>query len=327
MKVLLVSNQKLNAKGVGNPIIYKMTDSLSRAEGIEKATFAPFYKTFGFIRSLRKQATRYDIIHIHFGGMCALLTWIYLLGIRRPKLVTFHGTDIHAKSIRTARSYLKKAKIKLNQWASFICIALYNKSGFVAKEMIPYVPGWMRKRYADRFFVQRLGVDYESMQPEDSTKAIQALGLPFKKYALFSDWMNAHIKRRDIARAIINELNGDYTLLIMSGVPPTDVPHYISAASFLLLTSDEEGSPNIIRECLAMNKPVFSVDVGDAKEQLAGLANSCIISRNAKEAAQTIREHLAQPYTDNTRESRKAIICFDDLNQKMVSIYQEMLRK
>ncbi len=327
MKVLLVSNQKLNAQGVGNPIMYKMVDSLSRAEGVEQATFAPFYKTFSFIRSLRKQAVDHDIIHIHFGGMCALLTWTYLIGIRRPKLVTFHGTDIHAKSIRSTRNYLKKAKIKLNQWASFICIALYNKSGFVAKEMIPYVPGWMQKKFADKFFVQRLGVDYQSMKPEDPTKAIQTLGLPIKKYALFSDWMNAHIKRRDIARAIINELNGEYTLLIMSGVPPTDVPHYISAASFLLLTSDEEGSPNIIRECLAMNKRVFSVDVGDAKEQLEGLTNSCIISRNAKEAAQSIREHLAEPYTDNTRESRKAIICFDNLNEQIVRMYQEMLRK
>lgn len=327
MKVLLVSNQKYNTKGVGNPIMYKMTDSLSRAEGIEKATFAPFYKTFGFIHSLRKQAADHDIIHIHFGGMCALLTWIYLIGIRRPKLITFHGTDIHAKSIRSTRSFLKKVKIRLNQWASFICIALYDKCGFVAKEMIPYVPGWMQKRYADKFFVQRLGVDYQSMKPEDATEAIRTLDIPIRKYALFSDWMNADIKRRDIARAIVNEFNGDYTLLIMSGVPPTVVPHYISAASFLLLTSDEEGSPNIIRECLAMNKPVFSVDVGDAREQLAGLTNSCIISRNVKEAAQTIREHLAQPYTDNTRESRKAIICFDDLNQKMVLLYQEMLRK
>ncbi len=327
MKVLLVSNQKYNTKGVGNPIMYKMTDSLSRAEGIEKATFAPFYKTFGFIHSLRKQAADHDIIHIHFGGMCALLTWIYLIGIHRPKLITFHGTDIHAKSIRSTRSVLKKVKIRLNQWASFICIALYDKCGFVAKEMIPYVPGWMQKRYADKFFVQRLGVDYQSMKPEDATEAIRTLDIPIRKYALFSDWMNANIKRRDIARAIVNEFNGDYTLLIMSGVPPTVVPHYISAASFLLLTSDEEGSPNIIRECLAMNKPVFSVDVGDAREQLAGLTNSCIISRNVKEAAQTIREHLAQPYTDNTRESRKAIICFDDLNQKMVLLYREMLRK
>lgn len=326
MKVLLVSNQKLNPKGVGNPIMYKMTDSLARAKDIEKATFAPFYKTFGFIRSLRKQATDYDIIHIHFGGMCALLTWIYLIGIHRPKLVTFHGTDIHAKSIRTTSNWLKKVKIKLNQWASFICIHLYDKSGFVAKEMIPYVPQWMQKRYADRFFVQSLGVDYQTMQSEDSAKAIQTLGLPLKKYALFSDVMNTHIKRRDIARAIINELNGEYSLLIMSGVPPTDVPHYISAASFLILTSDEEGSPNIIRECLAMNKQVFSVDVGDAKEQLEGLHNSCIISRNAKEAAQTIREHLAQEYTDNTRESRKEVICFDDLNLKIIKMYQAMVR-
>lgn len=79
-----------------------------------------------------------------------------------------------------------------------------------------------------------------------------------------SDVSGTNIKRRDIAEAIVAQMNGEVALLRMTHVKPELVPLYISAASFLLLTSDEEGSPNIIRECLVMNKPVFSVNVGDA---------------------------------------------------------------
>lgn len=40
----------------------------------------------------------------------------------------------------------------------------------------------------------------------------------------------------------------------MCGVKPDEVPYYINACEFALLTSDEEGSPNIIREVLSLNK-------------------------------------------------------------------------
>ena len=113
----------------------------------------------------------------------------------------------------------------------------------------------------------------------------------------------------------------------MCGVQPSEVPIYINASDFVLLTSDEEGSPNITREALSLNKRVFSVDVGDVKQQLNGLKNSSIICRNPEKAAQVIREKLSEPYTDNTRESLRSKIDFDIIADKLVNIYEEMLAK
>ena len=42
MKVLLVSNQRQNALGVGNPIMYRMRDALKQDERIEMVKFLPF---------------------------------------------------------------------------------------------------------------------------------------------------------------------------------------------------------------------------------------------------------------------------------------------
>ena len=104
------------------------------------------------------------------------------------------------------------------------------------------------------------------------------------------------------------------------------VPVYLNACDFVLLTSDEEGSPNITREALSLNKRVFSVDVGDVKQQLKGLKNSAIISRDPDEAARVMLQKLAEPYTDNTRESLRGKIDFEKIGSKMVDIYEGLLK-
>ena len=42
MRVLLVSNQRQNVNGVGNPIMYRMRDALEKDERIDKVDFIPF---------------------------------------------------------------------------------------------------------------------------------------------------------------------------------------------------------------------------------------------------------------------------------------------
>ena len=323
MKVLLVSNQRPNEQGVGNPIMFRMLNALKHDKRIEQVEFEPVYNSLVSMRALRNKAKGYDIVHIHFGGLYALMIWIFLLGVKNKKFITFHGTDIHAKALKTAKSVKERIKIRLNQKASFLSICLFDKCGFVAQEMIEYVPRFLKKQIAVKAFVQPLGVDYSVFVPMDKEKAQMLLGITKGHYVLFSDVSNTPIKRRDIAEAIVKELGEPYQLLIMSGVNPAAVPLYINACDFALLTSDEEGSPNIIREVLSLNKPFFSVNVGDAAVQLEGLNNSAVISRNPVEAAATIREYINKDYTDNTREKLRERLDFTRINRGVVDKYLE----
>ena len=327
MKVLLISNQHTNKQGVGNPIMYRMRNALAYDERINQVVFMPAYNSISSLIELRKCAKNYDVVHIHFGGICALFIWVFMLGVKTKKFITFHGTDIHAKAMKTAKSRKERLKIYLNQKASFLSIFLFDKCGFVAEEMIDYVPKYLDKQMQEKAFLQPLGVDYSIFVSMDKIVAQDHLGIAHKNYMLFSDVSNTSIKRRDIAAAIAKELENKYELLIMSGVKPSDVPYYINACDFDLLTSDEEGSPNIIREVLSMNKPFFSVEVGDAAKQLDGLMNSAIISRDAKEAAKMINATMAKVYTDNTRETRKDRLDFVMINNRIVDIYIEILGK
>lgn len=325
MKILLVSNQIFADGRVTNPVLQRMASSMERDNRVGSVTMMPVVYTYSGLRAIRNIAKNSDIIHIHFGGLYALAVWLFLIGVRKPKIITFHGTDIHAKAIKTEKSVLSKVKIKLNQYASFISILAFDRIGFVALEMEHYVPGVLKGVIKKKSFVQSLGVDYSLFQPKEIAEARKILHLDGKKYALFSTISNTNIKRQDIAEAIISELGDSFRLLVMCGVKPSEVPVYINACDFLLLTSDEEGSPNIIRECLALDKPVFSVKVGDAEKQLNGLDNSCIIDRDPLRAAKIIKDSLSKPYSDNTRESLRKRLDFDRLNKAIIDMYEKLI--
>lgn len=327
MKILLLSNQGMTDNIIGNPIMLRMRDTLKEDSRIEEVKMLRCKDPFKVRKELRSIAKEVDVIHLHFGGAYAFVVWFLLMGIKRPKFITFHGTDIHAKAIKTAKSKKEKFRIKLNQVLSFLCIPLYDRCGFVAKEMIDYVPSCLQGQVRKKGFVQSLGVDYNKYVPMAREEAQKHLNLPLGHYVLFSDVHNSKIKRRDIAEAIVKELGNMYQLLIMCGVQFNEVPYYINACDFVLLTSDEEGSPNIIREALSLNKRVFSVDVGDAAIQLNGLKNSCIISRDPKAAAQRIIECLSVDYSDNTRETLEERINFSSCNKRVIDMYESMLIK
>lgn len=152
---------------------------------------------------------------------------------------------------------MTKLKIFLSQKASFLSVFLFDKLGFVSDSLISYIPKWIQRKCEDKFFIQPLGVDYNLFVPMPKSVALEKLGLDDYNYILFSDISGTPINRRDIAEAIVKKIGGEYRLLIMSKVKQEMVPVYLNACDFVLLTSDEEGSPNITREALSLNKRVF----------------------------------------------------------------------
>lgn len=325
MKILLISNECSKSGRIGNPIIYRIQDSLRTNSLVEDVFFSPFRNSIMSFYEIRRSTKNADLIHIQFGGIYALLVWISLIGIRKPKLLTFHGTDIHAKEILTTKSIKVKLKIWLNQKASFLSFFLFDRLGVVSETLIDYIPQWIYKKCQNKIFFQPLGVDYDMFTPMEKKEACKVLGIEEKKYALFSDKSGTKLKRKDIAVEIVKELGEEFELLVMCGVKPSEVPFYINACEFVLLTSDQEGSPNIIREALALNKPVFSVDVGDVRQQILGLKCSSIISRNPQAAASTITQCLNKTVSENTRDKLRKKIEFKELADDIIRIYVELL--
>ena len=130
----------------------------------------------------------------------------------------------------------------------------------------------------------------------DRFQARRDLGLDQdSRWILFCDNNRDPIKRLDLAEQAIDELKGDFPdaqLLILNHVPFDLVPLYLNAAEALLVTSDKEGSPNIVKEAIACNLPVVSVDVGDVPEMISGLKHCNIAERDPRQVAAALKHAL-----------------------------------
>jgi glycosyltransferase involved in cell wall biosynthesis len=99
----------------------------------------------------------------------------------------------------------------------------------------------------------------------------------------------------------------------------------LNAADCLLLTSDIEGSPNIIKEAIATNLPIVSVDVGDVKEICSGIENSFIVERNINEIADGIMKALSYSRLNGGREQKKKILSNEFICRQILQVYMSLL--
>jgi glycosyltransferase involved in cell wall biosynthesis len=77
--------------------------------------------------------------------------------------------------------------------------------------------------------------------------------------------------------ARLNQSGADVELHVLRDVPHAEVPWWLNAASAVLMTSTHEGSPNAVKEALACNVPVVSVDVGDVRARI-GVIDGCFVA-------------------------------------------------
>lgn len=320
--ILVVSNEYPRPYRPSNPIVQRLIAGMRSDERVEHVEFVPFTNNITDFGKIRKAAKKSDVLQIHFGGIYAFLVWLAVIGIKVPKYITFHGTDIHMGELAFESNPLKRLKIRLNQKLSFISLFCFDGCGFVDEALIGYIPERLRIKTKHKYYVSRLGVDFEIFHPMSKMQARKMIGIDSGKFqVLFSDLAGYQIKRRDLAEKIIHELGQDYELLIMSRVNPDLVPVFLSASDFLLLTSATEGSPNIVREALALNVPVFSVDVGDVAQQIAGLKKSSIIPRDPMKAAHLIKLKMERNEEEDTRTLLRRNIDIELITRKVIDKY------
>jgi len=259
-------------------------------------------------RTLR--ACPYDLIHAHFG----LSGWVARCQFRAPVVVTFHGDDVLGQFKRSGGITLLG---RFFQVSSFLLARLVSAAIVQSRQM----RSKLRLAWAP---IIPCGVDLDLFQPVDHAEAQQALGLdPHKKYVLFPYDPAVARKRYDVIEAAVaraRQLIPELEILQVCGVPHTRLPLYMNAADVLVLASLAEGSPVAVKEAMATNLPVVTVDVGDTRELIGPTEGCYLVRRDAEEIAAKIVEVCRRGTRTRGREWI-ARLATENIAKQIVDIY------
>lgn len=232
------------------------------------------------VRPMRNAVRHFaaDLVYAFYGLTGWVAQWQ-----PRPVVLSLAGDDVlgtpNGRGGITLRS---RAGQVASQWAAqraaVVCVQ--------SEEMKARLWGW---RVRGEALVVPYGVDSKRFTPGDSKAVKQRLGIPVEeKTILFPNTPGEPRKRLDLAEAaveIVRRVLPQAHLRVVSGVPHKDMPDFYRASDCLLLTSDWEGSPNVVKEALLSGLPVVTTDVGDVRSWIPFSAESAIVDRTASSVA------------------------------------------
>ncbi len=275
----------------------------------------PWNYVKAWVRARRRLAGgRYDLVHAQFGqsGLLALPK-------RLPLVVTFRGDDI--QGIEDADGHLTLGG-RLLKLASQGVARQADACIVVSAHMRDFVPPSVRVH------VIPSGLDLSLFRLIPQDEARRHLGAsPEARMVLFAGEPALPRKRYGLARAAVDILNRSLPteLIVAWGAPHTEIPYFMNACDALVLTSMQEGSPNVVKEALACNLPVVSVPVGDVAQRLRGV-EGCELC--ADDRPETIAAALERVLRRGQRSAgREAVQDLDErtLTQEVLAIYRSVV--
>ena len=300
MRVLIACSKN---SGKIAPFILDQTESL-KTKGIEVDFFTISRKgLFGYLKSregLLQKIKEFhpDVIHAHY-GLSGLLA---NLQRRVPVVTTYHGSDINNPKIL----YFSKIAIFLSKFNIFV--SQKNIDTAKSKRNYTLIP---------------CGVDTELFKPLDKAECREKLGFKSnEKLVLFSSGFDNQVKNPALAKAAV-KLLPDVKLLELKSYTREQVCQLMNAVDTVLMTSFTEGSPQFIKEAMAVNCPIVSVDVGDVKEVIGDVEDCFVCSRSEKEIADVLKKI----FDANKRTlGRGKILEFDNklVAEKIIEVYKKI---
>jgi glycosyltransferase involved in cell wall biosynthesis len=270
------------------------------------------------VKRLQREVAQFrpDIIHAHYGTMTAALC---ALSSRLPLVITYRGSDLNPCSgVSPLRSAAGKV---LSQLSALRARRIMCVSEGLKRRL------WWNKKAA---IVVPGGVNLRQFRPMPTDCARSHRGWSSEeRVVVLNAGFDAQRKRLDLAEAAVEKARrrcDTIRLEVLDGSEAQDrIPFYLNAADCLLMTSDWEGSPNIVKEALACNLPVVSVEVGDVRERLMNVHPSRIVGRDPVEIGEALAEVLQKHERSNGREVIRELSS-EKVAERVMAVYYEALR-
>ena len=323
MKVLMVTNMYPTAeRPFSGSFIKSQIDSI-RDEGVDveiihiesKKNRLNYIKVW--LKIFKKSwDSSFDLIHAHYGysGMVSRLQFCL------PVLVSYCGGDVLGNPNPQGKMrFMSKVFLPLGWILSMVVSAAIVKSEEM-KNRLPKNPS---------IFVVPNGVNFTHFKPMQQSEAKKQVGFKKnKKYVLFPANPNWIRKCYPVARDAVELLRRremDVELVVLHSLSQDMVPVYMNACDALVLTSLWEGSPNVLKEAMACNLPVVSVDVGDARKVINGCDGCYIARRNAEDVAKKLDKVLKRSERTNGRECIRHLEV-QNVARRIIRLYRNIMR-
>lgn len=254
----------------------------------------------------------YDILHCHHALSLILLTMTGWPFFKKTVLSYQNDPDREwgGKWFRRFRHYVN-------------CFIIKNRSEYLKYPKTVYLPN---------------GVNQDFFRPMDKEECRRKLGLDNSKiYIMYMD-SNKGVRtqkrkdRFDETLHILNEkygYNGKVECISLRNTPREFIPTYMNACDLHLISSDFEGSPNSVKECICCNTPVVSTDVGNVREMIGDISGAYVEDEFSPKALAVACNKVlmeTEPFSGRDKFLAKGY-GMATVAQKLSSIYESITRQ
>lgn len=321
MKVLIVCSYKPQLPEGCVPFIREQVDAL-RAQGCECAYYHIKGKGIvGYLREVPKlhrviREQKPDVVHAHF-GLTGLLAGLAAIGTGVPVVVTYHGCDINDKKLRP----FSRMAMRLAAWNIFVS----------KRQMVNAYGSEARAAKAKKGGVMACGIDIRMFDKSQVDEAWFEAKFGKGDKVLFGGDFERAVKDPALAMQVIEDLRfkiADLELIEMKGYTREQVVTLMYKCKALLLTSVREGSPQVVKEAMACDCPIVTVDVGDVSERLEGLDGCFVVkSREPKELADALEKAIAFGRTKGRERLLADGLDNEQVAERLIDIYNSIIKK
>ncbi|OEK02494.1 hypothetical protein BFP97_13610 [Roseivirga sp. 4D4] len=260
-----------------------------------------------------------DIFHAQFAQSALLV-----VGRKGKLVVTYRGDDaqgiVNEKGVQTKKGLILMLIGKIVSTVS-------DKIIVVSKHLLKKIP-WI----SDASVIPS-GLElyrYDKLLKSDRASMREKLGIPPGFMILFPNSTsnpnkNYQLVEQALASVAINERK-DFFVKTIFGQSHEELLQYMRASDCMILTSLREGSPNVIKEAMALNTPIISVPVGDVPERISKLKGSFVSQGyDPQELANLMIKAKEFDYSEYNSRELVSLLDEQKLTEGLIDIYHSLM--
>ena len=259
-----------------------------------------------------------DIIHAQFGSLLGFLVSL-IKPPKKPFVLSLRGSDINPTPSEP------RWKQSLRQFFSRFAASRSDVIICVSKGLSNH----LNTRNKNKVQIIPSGVNTNIFHAKDMKICRKQIGWDHNDPVMFFyQGKSPEVKRRDIADAVFErakQIVPNLRIFICSGeYTQAKLSTYLNACNIVLMVSDYEGSPNIVREAVSCGVYVLSVDVGDVSEWVNHPKRGQIVSKDIEQLTSALVNYIEKPSSRVFVKNQDFQFSLSATTQKLISLYDKL---